>query len=309
MREVVGFGKTIIFGEHFVVHDKPALVAALQLKTEACVHKHDSDNLIFMDNRPRVPGFVASKTDKYNQMLENIVTFLDIKQKKFNITVFGDLPVTCGGIGSSAACAVAVIKAFDQCLNLNLNDDIINEAAIFAESAIHGNPSGIDNMAAFFGGMFEYSKINGRKPIDIKKPITVLLVDSGKQTDTKNLISIVKKFLINEPKKSVDIFNQYESVFDSGIDALKNFDLIGLGKCMNQNHKLLQELGISCHELDFIVEKALENGALGAKLTGTGGGGLALILPPDDFNIQTKLINFFETNHFFTIKTELGVLA
>ena len=305
MQQPFGFGKTIILGEHFVVHNKPALAAALPLKTEAVVEFNDSNKLIFTDNRPRVPGFVASKTAAYNQMLENILIFLNISQRNFNITASGDLPVTCGGIGASAASAVSIIMAFDQFLNLNLDNSTINDAALFAESAIHGTPSGIDNTAATFGGIFEYSKQDGLTQINVARPIKILLVDSGKQTDTKPLISKLKKFLNDEPDKSADIFNRYTKVFDAGLAALKNIDLALLGRCMNQNHELLHELGLSCDELDFIVNRAIELGALGAKLTGTGGGGLALILLPDDPDIQNKLIIFFDSNKFFIIKSEL----
>jgi mevalonate kinase len=309
MNPAFGYGKTIILGEHFVVHGKPSLVAALPLKTEAIVEFSGLDRLIFTDNRPRVPGFVASKTAEYNQMLGKILNFLDIKQENFNVTVFGDLPVTCGGIGASAACAVSVIRAFDQCLNLNLNDDEINRAAIFAESAVHGNPSGVDGAAAVFGGIFEYSKHVAPLHISVTKPIKILLVDSGKQTNTKAVIAKVKKFLDEKPEKSVDIFNRYKNIFDRGLAALKCFDLVALGQCMNENHKLLQELGISCPELDFIVENAIEIGALGAKLTGTGGGGLSLILPSEDSDIQNKLTKFFESREFFIIKTEVRSLS
>ncbi|KKQ32165.1 MAG: hypothetical protein US49_C0014G0012 [candidate division TM6 bacterium GW2011_GWF2_37_49] len=308
MRESFGFGKTIILGEHFVVHNKPALVAALPLKTQAIVVFNDSDQLIFTDNRPLVHGFIASKTAAYSQMLENILIFLKISQRNFTITVSGDLTVTCGGIGASAACAVSIIKAFDRLLNLNMNDATINDAAIFAESAIHGTPSGIDNTAATFGGIFEYSKQGGLTQINIAQPIKILLVDSSKQTDTKSLISKVNKFLNDEPDKSADIFNRYTTVFNSGLAAIKAFDLALLGQCMNQNHELLQKLGLSCTELDYIVNKAIELGALGAKLTGTGGGGLALILLPDDSDVQKKIKNFFDSNNFFIIKSELKSL-
>lgn len=308
MHQAFGYGKTIILGEHFVVHNKPALVAALPLKTHATVEFNNLNQLNFIDNRPRVPGFVASKSAAYNHMLKNILTFLKIKQRNLSITVSGDLPVTCGGIGASAACAVSIIKAFDRLINLNMNDAAINDAAMFAESAIHGTPSGIDNTAATFGGIFEYSKQSGLTQINTAQPIKILLVDSGKQTDTKTLILKVNKFLSDNPNKSTDIFDRYSEVFDAGLAALKNFNLKLLGQCMNHNHELLQELGLSCTKLDYIVNNALELGALGAKLTGTGGGGLALILLPDEFDIQSKLINFFNSKKFFIIKSELNSL-
>ena len=51
-----------------------------------------------------------------------------------------------------------------------------------------------------------------------------------------------------------------------------------LGSIMNQNHAALQELGVSTHELDNLCLALLDHGALGAKLTGSGGGGCAIAL-------------------------------
>jgi mevalonate kinase len=51
-----------------------------------------------------------------------------------------------------------------------------------------------------------------------------------------------------------------------------------LGGLMTQNHELLVQLGVSTTRLDQAVHSALERGALGAKLTGAGGGGCALAL-------------------------------
>lgn len=298
-----GFGKTIILGEHFVVHGLPALAAALSLKTIASIQPNDSDDLIFIDNRPKAPGFVPNKSAEYRQMLDNILNVLKINHKNFTITVNGDLPVTCGGIGSSAACAVAIIKAFNLYLNLGLNKSQIDEAALFAESAVHGQPSGIDNTAANLGGVFEFSKMAGMKPVKLIGHIKIVLVDSGKQTDTKRLVLKVKNFLDNKPESAVEFFGHYKQIFDKGCLALKNNNLQALGWCMNENHKLLQQMGVSISELDSIVNTALKSGALGAKLTGTGGGGLVLILTSDE--TQDKIAQIFERNGYFTIKSEL----
>ena len=51
---------------------------------------------------------------------------------------------------------------------------------------------------------------------------------------------------------------------------------------MNKNHELLQQLTVSCKELDNLVAVARENGAIGAKMTGTGRGGNMIALAPDE---------------------------
>jgi mevalonate kinase len=51
-----------------------------------------------------------------------------------------------------------------------------------------------------------------------------------------------------------------------------------LGPLMDENHRLLGELGVSTPSLDRACESARESGALGAKLTGSGGGGCVVAL-------------------------------
>ena len=53
-----------------------------------------------------------------------------------------------------------------------------------------------------------------------------------------------------------------------------------LGQCLNDNHVLCQQLTVSCKELDNLVIAARNAGAIGAKMSGTGRGGLMLALTP-----------------------------
>ena len=62
---------------------------------------------------------------------------------------------------------------------------------------------------------------------------------------------------------------------------------------MDENHTLLQQLTVSCKELDDLVEAAKNAGAIGAKMSGTGRGGLMLALTPTD-EVQTAVANALE---------------
>ena len=72
----------------------------------------------------------------------------------------------------------------------------------------------------------------------------------------------------------------YESIFDdidalslAGHDALIKQDYDALGAQMNICHGLLNAIEVSTPELENMVAMAREQGAVGAKLTGAGGGG------------------------------------
>jgi mevalonate kinase len=63
-------------------------------------------------------------------------------------------------------------------------------------------------------------------------------------------------------------------------------DTAKVGALMNKNHELLQQLTVSCRELDVLVTIARKNGAIGAKMTGTGRGGNMIALAPDETTVK-----------------------
>jgi mevalonate kinase len=63
---------------------------------------------------------------------------------------------------------------------------------------------------------------------------------------------------------------------------LQSGDSAALGASFDEAHAILSELGVSCVELDEKVSALKAAGALGAKLTGAGGGGAAIGLARDE---------------------------
>jgi mevalonate kinase len=118
------------------------------------------------------------------------------------------------------------------------------------------------------------------------------------------VILSVRDFMQKNRAQAEKIFTRYKSIFNIGFDALENSNLEKLGVCMNENHNLLQSLGVSCPELDDIVGKARALGAPGAKLTGTGCGGLAIALTPG-CALQDLVAKRFERDGYFVIKTTI----
>jgi mevalonate kinase len=108
------------------------------------------------------------------------------------------------------------------------------------------------------------------------------------------------------PEKYSKIFSQAEELVYGARKILDKFDLKKLGELMNENHKLLQDIGVSCKELDYLVKIALEEGAYGAKLTGGGGGGCMVALTPGK-ELQEKVAKVMEKEGFKVLRTEIGV--
>jgi mevalonate kinase len=298
-----GRGKIILLGEHFVVHGAPALVGALSLSTIASVQKNYHGDLILYDHRPKVPKFIYTKEELYYRLIENIFEFMGVTDRSYTVTLSGDLPVTCGGIGASAATAVAVARALNKTFDFGFDDIKINQAALFGECAIHGTPSGVDNTAAVFGGVFVYHN-GARRVINLKTPLEIVIADSGISTDTKFVIHEVKKLKSYDEGKIFDeCHSRYEKICSLGVQACEFGDIGILGTAMNENHELLQVIGVSCSELDYMVNCARRAGALGAKVSGTGRGGIIIALVSGEQGIIVE--DSLRQEGFFTLRTVL----
>ncbi|MEM4336305.1 MAG: mevalonate kinase [Candidatus Anstonellales archaeon] len=268
-----GFGKTILFGEHFVVYGKTGIVAGLEKGIEVEVEKSDEDE-------------VATNEYKRERMesLKAIKRALGVDAGVRIKNVHSELPAG-GGLGSSAALAVAIARAIDNEFDLGKSEKKICDAAYESERIFHGTPSGIDNTAATYGGVIVFTKREGGnviKRLRIKKPFYIVIGISGKQGITKELVGMVRKRKEENEKWFSNVLKKYAQISKNALDALGKGDLKKVGKLMDENQILLREIGVSTKELEEIISVANKNGALGAKLTGAGGGGCAIALAENE---------------------------
>jgi len=75
-----------------------------------------------------------------------------------------------------------------------------------------------------------------------------------------------------------DRVNEVTGITVSARRALEGGRNEELGELMNRNQELLQEIGVSHPALERLIKASMESGALGAKLTGAGGGGCMIAL-------------------------------
>ncbi|MFH1235263.1 MAG: mevalonate kinase [Candidatus Diapherotrites archaeon] len=302
-----GFGKTIVFGEHFVVYGLPAIASAITSSTTAEV-KRCKGGYRLTDNRPETPGYKKQKGSQQEESIKLIFKFLGIDPEKtpVEITLGGDL-VAASGVGASAASCAAIARALNEEFGLGLDDDKINEAAFEGEKGYHGTPSGIDNTAAVYGGLIKFTKgQQGTQMEKIKiKPIEIVLGNTGITSDTTAVVGDVKKEKEKRPAEFEKIFREYERLSGQALSAFMENDIGRIGKLMDENQKLLQKIEVSCKELEELVRIARENGAVGAKLTGTGRGGLMIALTPGK-ELQEKVAKAIEKTGKTAFRTRIG---
>jgi mevalonate kinase len=139
----------------------------------------------------------------------------------------------------------------------------------------------------------------------LRKPVEVVMGNTGMVADTKIVVAAVKERKEKEAEKYAHIFRNAEELAQEARKQLAAFDLPKLGISMNKNHEMLQQIGVSCDELDALVDLARDNGALGAKMTGTGRGGYMVALTPSR-ELQERVAVEIERKGFQALRTTIG---
>lgn len=265
-------GKIILFGEHFVVYGAPAIAAAIDNKVIVEIEEAEENDII--TDQAVIPemskGAIAA--------IEKAMGI----EKKFKVYLKGNLP-TYGGLGSSAAFCVALVKAFATFKNLQLNKKQINDFAYEGEKVFHGSPSGIDNYMATYGGVLLFKRGENalQKQIEVKNPFTMVVGFTGKLSPTAKMVAEVRKLKEDDPEKFQQLFDEATDIVYRALTVIEKGKVEELGELMNQNQYLLREIGVSDEKNNEIIRLMLAAGALGAKITGGGGGGCCIALARD----------------------------
>jgi hydroxymethylglutaryl-CoA reductase len=272
----IGYGKVILLGEHAVVYGRHAIAAPVPMAIKALVEDCD-DGIHLLIPRWGVEYKLASTPEErrsFERPAGVVLDQLGLSSRSMRIEVFPEVPRSMG-LGGSAAMAVAIVRALDKHFKLGLSDEDVNHLAFQSEKVAHGSPSGLDNTLACYGKPLVFRA--GDPPmvelLNIRKPIEAVIGMTGYEGLTAKTVGRVRTAWLKDPKLYERIFDQIDALTLRGIQAIQDEDLVALGELMNVCHGLLNALQVSSPELEQLVDIARESGALGAKLTGGGGGG------------------------------------
>ena len=301
-----GYGKVILFNEHFVVYGVPSIVSAIDKATIARVERAAGAGWTLDDRRPATPGYKEEKLEQQRDSIGRVLRAagVDVSKVSIRITLEGDL-VAASGIGASAASCVAIARALSEEFNLHLTEEQINQIAYEGEKAYHGNPSGVDNTAATYGGLLWFVRGKPIERISIRRPVEIVMGNTGLVANTEAAVAGVRERRQRDPARYERIFREAEELAYIARKALLDYDLRAVGRLMDRNHELLQAIEVSCKELDFLVELARENGAYGAKMTGGGLGGNMVALTPGK-DLQDKVARAIKREGFEALMTRIG---
>lgn len=269
-------GKFVILGEHSVVYGKPAVVLAVDRRF-TCSIRRSTRNSLNGDSSS------FNKQPHFRYLTRNTAQCYDYRS-------MSQIPPG-SGMGSSAALSAAVALAIRKDGGMPQTEEDIALEAYGAEVFAQGNGSPMDASACVHGHgigvnipgtedrhLWTVSR-GGRtwNVSDLKVPnMTFVIGNTGIRAPTGPQVEKVRRFT-QHSGFAKDIINEIAAVTLQGYNAIRRNDWTDLGDLMIKDHKLLSILGVSCKELNRLVNAALPY-SYGAKLTGSGGGGCMVAL-------------------------------
>ncbi len=288
-------GKIILFGEHAVVYGQPALAVPVnEVYAEAEVSNISRAGIWV--NAPDIELHEKlsrlARENPLASVVEAVFSALGISQppsvlrtsppeagKKngIEIKITSTIPIA-SGLGSGAAVSVAIIRALSEHLGSPLDDEQVNQISYEVEKIHHGTPSGIDNTVVTYGKPIFFIKNQPIELLEVIKPFTLLIADTGIPAPTKESVADVRKLWEEDQQKMNAFFAAIGSITRTARQSSEGGFPERLGALMNENHRILRKIGVSSVELDCLTEASLNSGASGAKLSGGGRGGNMIAL-------------------------------
>ncbi|MEM2793843.1 MAG: mevalonate kinase, partial [Candidatus Methanomethylicia archaeon] len=203
-------GKTILFGEHFVVYGSPSIVMAISRRVYVAVEKYEAEEVIVESDLGYTGLFTG---DIYKPLIGGLdgefilkpIYIAAIKTLKFlsinsglKISINSEIPIA-SGLGSSASTFVATIAATAHLFGYSLNYRELFNLSLEAEEYVHGTPSGVDQTIAINGGLVEYNRFSGFEKIKSSVDIPLIIGNTGILRSTGKLVAKVRKFAEENP--------------------------------------------------------------------------------------------------------------
>jgi len=265
-------GKIILFGEHAVVYGKPAIAIPVSGMRASAWSEPGEGKLTINALDLNEQFSLENKTSQFSVLAQTLLTKTKQNEPNLTINLTSKLPQG-SGMGSSAATSTAVCKALSNYLGVDLEKNQISELVFDAEKIVHGNPSGIDNTVVAYESPVYFIKGNEPMTFDSGRTFYLVIGDTGIESSTKETVGNVRAMWKKEPNLMNGYFDEIGNIAKEGKIAIEEGNVEMVGELMNDNHELLNKIGVGHPELEKLVELSIKSGAVGAKLTGGGGGG------------------------------------
>lgn len=276
MTTATAAGKVILLGEHAVVYGVPGIAAGIERGARASAARQAAGkpSTLTLGGHTYTANDASDLGRAFGALLDSAPRI----DAPLDVTAEADLPPG-GGLGCSAALAVAIARASVQAATGETAPDAaIIERALAWERVFHGNPSGIDTAAAALGSCLRFERTTGATPICSPSDLWLTVGYSGSSASTKQMVEGIAKLKEKRPETIERFLEAVRSLVDNAILAIQAGDALALGRFLDMNQMLLAGVMLSTEPIETMCAIARREGALGAKLTGSGGGGSVIAL-------------------------------
>lgn len=278
-------GKVILCGEHAVVYGRPALaVPVTQVRAEAIIEPGEPGSglvLCAANLGEEVRLSVAGAAHPLAVAARLTLSYLRLAEPDWRVTIRSTVPVA-SGLGSGAAVSAALVRGLAAADGRTLPPEDVSALAYEVEKLHHGTPSGIDNTVIAYEQPVYFVRGQPPEPFAIGSPFWLAIADSGIGSPTRVTVGDVRRAWEQEPTHYGALFDRVGAVVEAARTVIAGGRPAELGRLLDANHVLLQEIGVSCERLDVLAAAARAAGALGVKLSGGGRGGNLIALVEED---------------------------
>lgn len=278
-------GKIILVGEHAVVYGQPAIALPFTAVQVEVVITPSEGNTSFL-TCPIYEGPLEHLPPLLNNL--HVIFEAFIKDEPLHIDIKSTI-LLGRGMGSSAAVAIALIRAFLMYEGLTWSPSQVRALADQAEKIAHQAASGIDTWVTSQKDALQFIKGQGIDRFNLSLPASLVIADTGIRGDTKEAVGHVAQLLQEEAGRYEPIMAAIGTLVREVRGAIEDKNLRQLGRLLTCNHNYLRDLHVSHPKLDAFVEVALRAGAYGAKMTGGGLGGCMLALTTEPIEVCEAL--------------------
>jgi len=288
--------KAILIGEHAVVYGRPAIAIPLpQVRATATVIPGERGGGVWL-LAPDLGRSYQARPDAGDDALAvtvfNALAWLgQPPDLDLGITVRSAIPLA-RGMGSGAAIATAIVRALAAYFGVTPAPGEVSDLVYRTEVLYHGTPSGIDNTVVAYERPVWFVRGTGPQPLAAGGRFDFVIADTGVASPTKTAVGDVRRGWQADAASYETLFDTLGDLVTQARAAIAQGDAAGLGRLMNAGQATLARLGVSSPELDALTKAAVGAGALGAKLSGGGRGGIALALvkPADAAAVREALV-------------------
>ena len=248
---------------------------------------------------------------------------LKLRTPQVEITTLADIP-SGTGLGSSGSFTTALLKALYAHYRRNIHPSELAELACKIELEKLGEPIGKqDQYIAAFGGITSFTFSPDGSVLSESVPIStgtlhnlednLLLFFTGISRSASSILSDQDVKSRANNNTMLDNLHFTKELGFRSRDALIAGDTIQFGELMHEHwiHKKERSIGMSNNFINHAYEVALQNGAVGGKLVGAGGGGFLMFYAHDKSKLRNAMssLNLDEVRFKFDFEGTKVILS